>query len=101
MDLNILRQKFKEGKVLIRDHAMMRFDQRGITIEDVESVIMTGELIEDYPDDKPFPSCLISGYIRKDTILYVVCALEEKVHIITAHWMNPDKWLDPKTRRDK
>ncbi|MEQ8187692.1 MAG: DUF4258 domain-containing protein [Candidatus Eremiobacterota bacterium] len=101
MALIIVRQKLKEGKILIRDHAMMRFDQRGITIEEVENVIMTGELIEDYPDDKPFPSCLISGYIRKDIILYVVLALEEKIHIITAHWLDPDRWLDHKTRRDK
>ncbi|MEQ8226285.1 MAG: DUF4258 domain-containing protein [Candidatus Eremiobacterota bacterium] len=101
MDLTIVRQKLKEGKILIRDHAMMRFDQRGITIEEVEHVIMTGELIEDYPDDKPFPGCLISGYIRKDIVLYVVLALEEKIHIITAHWLDPEKWLDYKTRRDK
>ena len=101
MDLIIVMQKLKDRKILIRDHAMMRFDQRGIKIEEVEHVIMTGELIEDYPDDKLFPICLISGCIRKDIILYVVLALEEKIHIITAHWLDPDRWLDHKTWRDK
>ena len=23
------------------------------------------------------------------------------VHIITVHWLDPAKWLDPKTRREK
>lgn len=63
---------------------------------------MKGEIIEDYSDDKPYPSCLIMGKIRDGFPLYVVCALSDRVYvIITAHWLDPEKWLDPKTRREK
>lgn len=31
--------------------------------------------------------------------LYVLLAYEEQTHIITVHWLDPDKGLNPKTRR--
>lgn len=82
-------------------HARKRMGLRKITTEEIESVVMSGEVIEDYPNDKPYPSCLIMGKIRDGFPLYVVCALGDKVYVITAHWLDPEKWLDPKTRREK
>lgn len=76
-------------------------DQRGITLEELKEVIYHGEVIEEYPQDKPYPSCLILGQIRGGFPLYVVCGVEKRVHIITVHWLDPVKWLDPKTRREK
>lgn len=82
-------------------HARKRMGQRKITGKEIGEIVMQGEIIETYPDDKPFPSCLISGTIRGGFPLYVVCAVSDKVHVITAHWMDPKVWLDPKTRREK
>lgn len=76
-------------------------DQRGITLEEIKQVIYDGDIIEEYPNDKPFPSYLIMGRIRGGFPLYVVLSVEAKVNIITVHWMDPTKWLDPKTRREK
>lgn len=36
--------------------------ERDISRADVKNCIMHGEIIEDYPDDFPHPSCLIFGY---------------------------------------
>ncbi|MBU3911755.1 MAG: DUF4258 domain-containing protein [Candidatus Omnitrophica bacterium] len=74
---------------------------RGVSLEEIKYVISTGEIIENYPDDKPYPSCLIMGYVRKSEPLYVLCSIGELLHIITVHWLDPAKWLDPKTRREK
>lgn len=82
-------------------HAVKRMGQRKITLTEIEHVIQNGDIIEDYPGDKPFPSCLILGTIREGFPLYVVCAVSDRVHLITAHWMDPEKWLDPVTRRDR
>ena len=76
-------------------------EKEASSLEEVKDVIHTGEVIENYPSDKPYPSCLILGYVRKNVPLYVLCALGEFVHIITVHWLDPTKWLDPKTRREK
>jgi len=44
------------------NHILERILRRGISTEDVESVLINGEIIEQYPSDYPFPSCLLLGY---------------------------------------
>ena len=41
-------------------HALERMQERDISRRDVKNRIMQGEIIEDYPDDFPHPSCLIN-----------------------------------------
>ena len=40
-------------------HALDQSVQRQIAVADVRETILRGEVIEDYPDDKYGPSCLI------------------------------------------
>lgn len=47
--------------LVFRVHAIQRMFQRKISKEDVSLVVATGETIETYPTDKPFPSRLILG----------------------------------------
>ena len=99
--LELIRQKLLKGEYIITRHAQRRCDTRNISIEEIKHVILAGEIVENYPRDKPYPSCLILGYVRKNIPLYVLCAIRELVHIITVHWLDPAKWLYPKTRREK
>lgn len=46
--------------------------ERDISRLDVKNGIATGEIIEDYPDDYPNPSCLIFGYNVNGHILHIV-----------------------------
>jgi len=71
-------------------------------MNDVEAAIMNGEIIEQYPDDYPYPSCLILGLDEKGRYIHVLCALSgDVVCLITTY--EPDtkeKWNnDLKTRR--
>ena len=43
-------------------HAFERMFQRGIDPAAVIRVVMSGETLADYPDDRPFPSALILGF---------------------------------------
>ena len=61
IDINNLRSYYEQERVIITIHAQERLRQRGIRAKDVRNCIMTGEIIEQYPDDFPFPSCLIFG----------------------------------------
>ncbi len=101
IDLSKIRSLVKNGLYKITLHAQKRMDQRGITLEELKKVIYDGEVVEEYPGDRPYPSCLFMGKVRGDLPLYVVCGLGPKAHVITVHWLDPDKWLDPKTRREK
>jgi hypothetical protein len=49
----------RTGKLVFRVHAAQRMFWRRISVDDVRHVLDTGEIIKDYPDDKPFPSMLI------------------------------------------
>ncbi|MBI4588106.1 MAG: DUF4258 domain-containing protein [Candidatus Rokubacteria bacterium] len=60
----------------------------------------TGEIIEEYPEDRPYPSCLILGPAAGRP-LHVVCApvtAERKLALITVYQPDPDRW-DPERRR--
>ena len=86
-----------QGKIEWTDHAQKRILQRGITRQEVKDAITAGEIIEDYPNDYPFPSCLILG----GNHLHVVCGIGAgTLWIITAYRPTADKWeSDLKTRK--
>lgn len=69
IDIETLREYYKNDKVLITNHALERCRQRGIKQKDIKNCIMTGEIIEQYPEDFPFPSCLIFGYAVDNKII--------------------------------
>ena len=77
--------------------------ERDISIDDIGDCIMSGEIIEDYPDGFPHPSCLIFGYTIRDKVLHTVVGSDNEVlHMITAYYPNTIKFMeDLKTRRNK
>lgn len=58
-----IREKFSACEFWITRHCQRCCDSREISLEDIQNVINDGELIETYPNDYPYPSCLILGYI--------------------------------------
>lgn len=101
MEIARIAKLVKNGKYRLTLHAQQRLDQRAILLSELLEILYNGEIIEEYLDDKPYPSCLIMGRIRGGFPVYAVVAVEKQVHVITVHWMDPEKWLDPKTRREK
>jgi len=71
-----------------------------ISIDDIESAILNGEILEEYPHDKRGESCLISGYSKKRAV-HIVCGetSEQCLRIITVYLPKFPKWTDEKTRR--
>jgi len=65
-------------------------------------VLLTGEKIRDYAEDRPFPSALLLGYVETRP-LHVVAACDEadeRVFIITAYEPSVDIFEpDYRTRR--
>ena len=84
-------------------HAELRRRQRGISVPDIKTAIMNGEIIEEYPDDYPFPSCLILGNSGAGKPLHIVCGIGmEELYVITAYCPAPEKWeTDWKTRKEE
>jgi hypothetical protein len=66
----------KSWQLQFRLHAVQRMYQRGIAARDVRDVIEGGDVIEDYPDDKPYPSCLLLGHVHGRPV-HVMLAKDE------------------------
>ena len=83
-------------KITYRIHAVQRMFERKITSEEVRYVLETGEVIEEYPDDTPYPSRLILG-CYKGRLIHVVAANnlnDQEIIIITVYEPDPSEW-DP------
>ena len=95
IDIINLRSYFENDEVLISDHVAMRFRQKGLQVKNIRFAVNNGEIIEQYPDDYPFPSCLILGKTIDGKYIHVVMSDEGKMsRIITAYYPDPNKWDD-------
>ncbi|MCI7302536.1 DUF4258 domain-containing protein [Ihubacter massiliensis] len=105
MELSIekLRKLCTADNIRITMHAAKRLEQRGILLKDVIACVQSGKIIEQYPDDHPFPSCLILGYSVGDKHLHaVIGSNDEFLFLITAYYPTTDKWEnDFETRKEK
>ncbi len=81
-------------KLVFRIHALRRMFSRSISDEDVRYVLETGEVIEEYPDDRPYPSRLVLGS-REGRPLHVVAAEnaeDRETIVITAYEPDAELW---------
>lgn len=103
MNVEDIRKLTNDETIAVTAHAKYRLQERNILLDDVEQAIKTGSIIEEYPDDKPFPSCLISGMAVDGRVLHtVVSRYEEFLYLITAYWPDSEKWTNNfTTRRNK
>ena len=88
------------NRLVFRVHAIQHMFQRQINAEDVRHVLATGEILESYPDDSPYPSFLVLGLCGSRTIHVVVADnhdLQETI-VITAYEPDPVRW-EPNFRR--
>ena len=103
IDIGTLREYITNDTIVISEYAHNSCIERGIKQKDIRNCIMTGEIIEQYPDDFPFPSCLVYGYDLSNRVIHVVISSEgESGRIITAYIPNTEKFQDDlKTRRER
>lgn len=83
-------------------HAYDRMSKRGVTRQEVLNAIESGHVVEDYPDDLPFPSKLYLGASASGP-LHVVAAWDSKRLewlVITVYYPDVERWeADYQTRR--
>jgi hypothetical protein len=104
VDRDKLRTALENGYIEWQRHALERMFERGISRGTVKEALRKGEIIEDYPDDSPYPSALFLGWINEEP-LHVVAALDSLTgwfFVITAYKPDLEHFeRDYKTRRQK
>ena len=101
MGITDIRQMCLNKQLRWTQHILIRLLQRNITTADVIQAISSGEIIEEYQDDYPNPSCLILGLSMNEQPLHIVRGIgDNELWLIPAYYPSPDEWLeDLKTRR--
>ncbi len=79
-------------RLVYRVHAVLRMAERGIREEDVARVISEGKEIENYPEDKPYPSRLLLGWVEHQPIHVVTATAEHEIIVITVYEPDPSLW---------
>jgi hypothetical protein len=77
MQLDIENVK-RRNEIKFTDHARIEMAKDDIYVSEVLKALENGKIIERYPDDRPFPSCLLYGKAN-DKPIHIVCALPEHV----------------------
>lgn len=93
LNIDIIKQMVKDEKIRWTNHAIARLFQRNISQKDIECAILNGEIIEEYENDYPFPSCLVYGINFNNEVLHIVCGVNDtELWIITAYYPDNIKW---------
>ena len=101
MQIDVIKSFIHERKIGWSLHSAQMMQKRGISRQDVLHCLENGEIIEDYPESFPHPSCLVFGYDLKETVLHVVVGIKNDIlMIITTYYPDTEKFeSDLRTRR--
>ena len=98
--LERVRTQARDDNVRVTVHAQQEMVEEGVTLDEVLEAILTGQILEDYPQHRRGACCLIGGATRAGRALHVVCTTAQPVLIlITVYEPRPPKWITPTQRR--
>ena len=80
--------------LVYRVHAIQRMFGRRITEQEVRDVLDKGAVIEDYPNDTPYPSRLLLGWSGPRPLHVVTAenAADGETIVITVYEPEPARW---------
>ena len=98
-----IQRCFQQERIYYTGHAQFereneKFGQ--ITDNEVFECILSGQIIESYSDDKPYPSVLIFGNTSNNRALHCVCACSQEDNlaiVIIVYFPDPELWIDNST----
>ncbi|MGH7480317.1 MAG: DUF4258 domain-containing protein [Candidatus Methylomirabilales bacterium] len=95
-----IRQRVATNQYLLTLHADEERRSEGLEITDLETVLQTGVILEEYPNDPRGASCLVYGE-SEGIPVHVVCGRNRSgwLVIITVYSPEPPKWESPTRRR--
>jgi hypothetical protein len=102
LSLPEIRQRLVSGAYNLSDHALVRVVERNISSRMIQEAGANAEVIEDYPEDKYGPSCLLLGFTATKTPMHIQVSrlAQDKIKIITLYVPNPDQWIDHRIRKE-
>jgi hypothetical protein len=102
MDIGDIIQATQASRVNIIQHTRVEARDDNLLLDDIFSSTRHGEIVENYPSDKPYPSCLIFGKAEPGHPVPSVWAYgaDNKIAVlITVYRPDRNQWVDWKIRK--
>lgn len=96
-----IQEKFAREEFEFSRHALDRTVLRMISVQEIREAIEHAELLEDYPDDKYGPSCLLLGFTQTGRVFHLQCSypLRSLIKIITVYEPDASEWREWRVRK--
>lgn len=96
-----IREKIAQDAFEFSKHAVDQTILRNILVKEIRAAVQIAEIIEDYPDDKYGPSCLLLGFTQAKRPLHIQCSYPSRplLKIITLYEPDENEWVDYRKRR--
>src|SRR2546426_11884412 len=96
-----IREKVVANAFEFSQHAVDQTILRHISVQEIREAIDNGKVIEDYPDDKYGPSCLILGFAANGKAIHLQCSYPSRplIKIITVYEPDPNEWIGFEQRK--
>lgn len=104
MNIQDIIDAIRDNRIRITDHADEEAQADCLPFDEIFFSVLQGEIIEAYPSDTPYPSCLIYGNSFTGEPIHSVWAYNPETKwsvLITVYRPNPERWVDWRTRRKK
>lgn len=104
MNIRDIIGAIRNNRIRITDHADEEAQADHLSFDEIFISVFQGEIIEDYPDDRPYPSCLVYGETFRGDPVHSVWAYNwenQWAVLVTVYRPDPRRWIDWRTRRPK
>ena len=98
-DLRQIQRDVLYGKLVLTLHGAQEALAEQITTAEIREAILNGSILEDYPEHRRGPCCLIHGKTESGRDLHLVVTKERApVRVITVYVPQPPRWVTPLQR---
>lgn len=102
MEISQIIEAIHEQRIRVSDHADVDAHEDRLSCKDVYQSVLQGKIIEDYPTDTPYPSCLIYGQNITGDPIHSVWAYNPDNRwavLIKVYRPDPNQWINWIERR--
>ena len=102
MDVGNIIRAIDSQNYYITNHADEEAEDDQLELEEIFYSVRNGEIIKDYPEDRPHSSCLIYGKNIAGEPIHSVWAYDEenqRAILITVYRPDPTRWINWRERR--
>ena len=99
IDIDWIRGKIKQSEYYFSKHGDQARQADNLTIIEVEESLLTGRILEQYPDTGRGESCLVAGFSDDGKPVHTVCGRRGNwLAIVTVYIPTPPKFKSPYER---